>query len=170
MRLPTGVQSRLIMLCVGALPLFCAGCQSLGAFTGATSAAVTGAVTANPAGAIGTGIAVQAATDEVVKRTMRGLHQDQQDAIATAAGFAPIGAVRVWKVDHMLPVGNGYGRVRVLRDFSTPLTSCREFAFSVIEDNAPRREQWFMASACKQGGWWKWALAEPSTGRWGNLQ
>jgi len=101
---------------------------------------------------------------------MRGLHEDQQDAIAAAAGFAAIGTMRVWKVEHMLPVENGFGRVLVLRDLNTPLTTCREFAFSVIEDNAPRREQWFTASVCKRGGWWKWASAEPSVARWGNLQ
>ena len=44
------------------------------------------AFTSNPAIGIGVGIAVQAATDEAVKRVMKSLHKDQQDAIAVTAG------------------------------------------------------------------------------------
>jgi hypothetical protein len=160
------------VFCALAPLLFCSSCQSIGAFAGATTAAVSGVVTSNPAVGIGVGIAVQAATDAAIKRTMRSLHQDQQDMIAAIAGQAPIGAIRFWKVQHALPIENGYGRVIVLRDVKTPLTVCREFAFSVIEDEMFAKavhEQWFMAGACKQGRRWQWALAEPSTARWGNL-
>lgn len=158
---------------VGAFTLLCAGCQSIGAAAGATTAAISGVATTNPAVGIGIGIAVQAATDEVVKRTMRGLHQDQQEAIATLAGEAPVGAFSEWKVKHFLPIENGHGRVLVLRSFDTALTLCKEFAFSVMEDgddDEALREQWFMASVCKQDQAWKWASAEPSTVRWGSLQ
>jgi hypothetical protein len=159
--------------CVGALALLCAGCQSVGAFAGATAGIVTGAATTNPAVGIGIGIAVQAATDEAINRTMRNLHQDQQDAMAAIAGETPIGTMRQWQVKHMIPLENGHGHVLVLRNLETPLTQCREFAFSVMEDgksDQPPREQWFTASACKQAQGWKWASAEPSTQRWGSLQ
>ena len=32
------------------------------------------------------------------------------------------------------------------------------------------RHRWFVASACRQAGGWKWAAAEPATERWGSLQ
>jgi hypothetical protein len=88
-------------------------------------------VTTNPAIGIGVGIAVQAATDEAVKRLMKRLHSDQQIAIATTAGDLAIGDTRPWSVQHTLPVENGHGDVRVLREFTSALATCREFAFSV---------------------------------------
>jgi surface antigen len=158
---------RVAVAACGALALLCAGCQSIGAFAGATAGVVSSAATANPAVGIGIGIAVQAATDEAISRTMRGLHQDQQDAMAAIAGETPIGTMREWRVKHLLPLENGQGRVLVLRNLDTPLTQCREFAFSVMADGA---EQWFIASACRQAQGWKWASAEPGTARWGSLQ
>jgi hypothetical protein len=152
------------------------GCQSIGAASGAVAAVATGAATANPGIGIGVGIAVQAAADEAVKRTMRGLHQDQQDAIAALAGAMPVGDTRPWRVKHdvygiPLPVESGHGQIRVLRAFATPLAICKEFVFSVAGgDAAGAHEDWFTASACQQAQGWKWASAEPAVARWGNLQ
>ena len=120
------------------------------------------------------GIAVQAATDEAVARLMKRLHSDQQIAIATTAGDLPIGDTKPWRVKHSLPVENGHGDVRVLREFSSALATCREFAFSVVDGDKPDAHQdWFLAQACKgndNSGGWKWASAEPAVARWGNLQ
>ncbi|CAN0622618.1 conserved exported protein of unknown function [Burkholderia multivorans] len=143
------------------------GCGSVGAASGALAGAATGLVTANPAVGIGVGIAVQSATDEAVKRTMRQLHQNQQDAIAHAAGGLAVGEVRTWKVSNAIPLENGEGDVRVMRAYSTPLALCKEIAFSV-KDGA--RADWYFASVCQQGPRWKWASAEPAVDRWGNLQ
>ncbi|WP_087045068.1 hypothetical protein [Caballeronia ptereochthonis] len=147
------------------------GCASIGAATGAVAGVATGAVTTNPAIGFGVGIAVQAATDEAVKRTMKSLHQDQQIMIAVTAGTMTVGETRPWKVKHTLPVENGHGEVRVLREFSNALANCKEFAFSVVDGDDPKAHaDWFVATACQQSSGWKWASAEPAVERWGSLQ
>ena len=147
------------------------GCASIGAVAGAAAGVATGVVTTNPAIGIGVGIAVQAGTDEVVAHVMKNLHADQQNAIVLVASTEPVGDVQPWNVKHTLPVENGHGEVRTLREFDSALATCREFAFSVIDgDKADAKEAWFIASACKQQDGWKWASAEPAVPRWGNLQ
>ncbi|MDR5819629.1 hypothetical protein [Caballeronia sp. LZ043] len=147
------------------------GCASIGAATGAAAGIATGAFTTNPAIGFGVGVAVQSATDELVKRTMKSLHQDQQVMIAVTAGTASVGETRPWKVKHTLPVENGHGEVRVLREFGSALATCKEFAFSVVDgDDAKAPAEWFVATACQQSSGWKWASAEPAVERWGNLQ
>jgi hypothetical protein len=160
-----------VLLGAAASAALTAGCGSIGAAAGAVAGVATGVVSSNPAIGIGVGIAVQAATDEAVNRTMKSLHGDQQDAIAIAAGASTIGASQPWSVKHTLPVENGHGQVRVLREFSSALATCKEFAFSVADGDKPDAHQdWFIASACKQDNSWKWASAEPAVARWGNLQ
>jgi hypothetical protein len=147
------------------------GCQSIGAASGAVAGVATGVVTTNPAVGVGVGIAVQAATDEAVNRTMRGLHADQQDAIASLVGATPVGSTQTWRVQHWLPVENGHGQIRVTRAFSSALTLCKEFAFSVADGNGPgAHEDWYTATACQAPRGWTWASAEPAVARWGNLQ
>ncbi|SAK50022.1 lipoprotein [Caballeronia hypogeia] len=147
------------------------GCASLGAATGAVAGIATGAFTTNPAVGFGVAVAVQAATDEVVKHTMKSLHQDQQVMIAVTAGMSQVGETRPWQVKHTLPVENGHGEVRVLREFSSALATCKEFAFSVVDgDDAKAPAEWYIATACQQTEGWKWASAEPAVERWGNLQ
>jgi len=159
---------------VAASCVLVSGCSSIGAAAGAVAGVSTGAVTSNPAIGFGVGIAVQAATDEAVNRLMKRLHSDQQIAIATTAGDLPIGETKPWSVKHTLPVENGHGDVRVLREFSSALATCREFAFSVADGDKPDAHgDWFLAQACKgndESGGWKWASAEPAVERWGNLQ
>lgn len=159
---------------VAASCVFLSGCGSIGAAAGAAAGVSTGVVTSNPAIGFGVGIAVQAATDEAVARLMKRLHSDQQIAIATTAGDLAIGDTKPWSVKHTLPVENGHGDVRVLREFSSALATCREFAFSVADGDKPDAHQdWFLAQACKgndNSSGWKWASAEPAVARWGNLQ
>jgi hypothetical protein len=147
------------------------GCSSIGAAAGAAAGVSTGIISSNPAIGIGVGIAVQAATDEAVKRVMKSLHGDQQMAIATTAGAIPVGETKSWRVKHTLPVENGHGDVRVLSQTDNALTTCREFAFSVVDGDKPDAHvDWFLASVCKDPGGWQWAAAEPAVERWGNLQ
>jgi len=135
------------------------------------AAVSTGVVTSNPGIGIGVGIAVQAATDEAVKRVMKSLHGDQQTAIAAMAGELPVGETKPWRVKHALLVENGHGEVRVLREFDSALATCREFAFSVVDGEKPGAPaDWFVASICKDQDGWKWASAEPAVERWGTLQ
>lgn len=160
-----------LVLSAAASAAMTAGCGSIGAAAGAVAGVTTGIVSSNPAVGIGVGIAVQAATDEVVNREMKSLHGDQQDAIAVAAGVSTVGQSQPWRVKHPLPIENGHGEVRVLREFSSALATCKEFAFSVVDGDEPDAHQdWFVASACKQSNGWKWASAEPAVSRWGNLQ
>src|ERR1700722_7961508 len=150
---------------VAASCVLLSGCSSIGAAAGAVAGVSTGAVTSNPAIGFGVGIAVQAATDEAVNRLMKRLHSDQQIAIATIAGDIPIGDTKPWRVKRTLPVENGHGDVRVLREFSSALATCREFAFSVADGDKPDAHQdWFLAQACKGNdiSCWKWASAEPA--------
>jgi len=147
------------------------GCASVGAASGAVAGVMSGTVTANPAVGIGVGIAVQAATDEVINGYLRGLHQDQQDAIAQLAGELPMDWSMPWRVKHTLPLENGHGEVRVTRIFNTALAQCKEFAFSVVDGDAPgAKTSWFVASVCQQDQRWKWASVEPAVERWGSLQ
>jgi|GEM_PF-174814 len=158
------------VLCVAA-SLLSSGCGSIGAASGAAAGVASGIVTSNPAVALGVGVAVQAATDEVVARYMRNMHQDQQDLIAALAGAMPVGETRPWSVKHTLPIENGHGEVRVTRAFSSALALCKEFVFSVQDGDGPNApEMWFTASACHQDKGWKWASAEPAVARWGTLQ
>jgi hypothetical protein len=154
--------------------VFMSGCGSIGAAAGAAAGVATGVVTSNPAVGFGVGIAVQAATDEAIQRLMKRLHTDQQIVIATTAGDLPFGDTKPWRVKHTLPVENGHGDVRVLREFTSALATCREFAFSVADGDKPdAHEDWFLAQACKgndDSSGWKWASAEPAVARWGNLQ
>jgi hypothetical protein len=147
------------------------GCASLSAASGAVAGLTTGAVTANPAVGIGVGIVVQAAADEVIKRYMRGLRQDQQDQIAQLVGGLSVDESAPWQVTHTLPLDNGQGQVRVTRVFDTALTHCKEFVFSLANGSAPDAPAaWFVANACQQNQGWKWAAAEPAVERWGSLQ
>jgi hypothetical protein len=163
-----------LMLAVASAVAGCvlvSGCSSIGAASGAAAGVATGVVTSNPAIGIGVGIAVQAATDEAVKRVMKSLHEDQQMAIAVTAGVSNVGETRPWRVKHTLPVENGHGDVRVLREFSSALADCKEFAFSVVDgDETGAHQDWFIATTCKQPAGWRWASAEPAVERWGTLQ
>ena len=168
---PLGVRLALAsVLCVGASVLT-SGCSSVGAASGAAAGVASGLVTANPAVGIGVGIVVQSATDEAVKRYMRTMHGDQQNAIAALAGGMPVGAAKPWSVKHTLPIENGHGEVRVTRAFTSALAICKDFVFSVADSDKPdAHEDWYTASACLQDKGWKWASAEPAVARWGNLQ
>ena len=158
------------LVCAGAGAAM-SGCASIGAASGAAAGVATGAFTANPAIGIGVGIAVQAATDEAVKRYMKTMHREQQDAIATLVGQMSAGETKPWRVHHRIPIENGHGEVRVIRAFDTALANCKEFAFSVVDgDKSDAKVDWFTATACEEGSAWKWASAEPAVARWGTLQ
>jgi hypothetical protein len=170
----TSMNGRRYLTLAAGVAAYCSlmsGCASIGDVAGAAAGVSTGVVTGNPAIAVGVGIAVQAAIDEGVKRVMKSFHDDQQMTIAAMAGDLPVGETKSWRVKHVLPIENGHGEVRVLREFNSALATCREFAFSVIDGEKPSAPaDWFLASICKDQNGWKWASAEPAVGRWGALQ
>lgn len=147
-------------------PLALTGCNSIGAGVGAVAGIATGAGTANPIVGAAVSIGTQASVDALVKYLSRRRQQGEQDAIVTAAGSLPPGGTAAWRIDHTIPIGNAHGTMLVVRDIPNPLAACKEVVFTV-EDDAHAR---YVTSACQQAGGWKWAQAEPATGRWGSLQ
>ncbi len=154
------------LLAVVALPLL-GGCAAVSDVAGFAAGSGAGAATANPAIGFVVGIGVRAGADELRRYVVRRRQQGEQDAIAEAAGDAPVGEMRAWQIRHTIPVGNAKGELAVVREYATPLATCREVVFSVEDDGHPSV---FTTSLCRQAARWKWAMAEPAVGRWGFLQ
>ena len=148
-----------------ALPLL-AGCAVVSDIAGLAAGGGAGAATANPAIGFAVGVGVRAGVDELGKYITRRRHGGEQDAIADAAGTAPLGVTRPWEIRHTLPLGNTRGDLVAVRDISTPLATCREVLFT-LSDGGPAP---FATSICQHGDHWRWATAEPAVGRWGFLQ
>ena len=148
-----------------------AGCSSVGGIVGAVTGTAAAVGSGNPAVGVLVGVGTRAVADEGIRRVSRRWHRTQQDALAEVVGGMEVGEVRPWEVRHDLPIGDKRGEVRVLRAVETPLAECREVLFSVISGEGPdAARRWFVTSACRQDERWKWAAAEPATGRWGSLQ
>jgi hypothetical protein len=155
------------------------GCNALysegtTAGAGIGGAAVAGQVTSNAAVATGIGLGAVAAARAGVQYTQRVAHSYAQDQIAQAAGPLDVGAVAPWSVSHEIPIEAGErGRVTVSRTISTGALDCKEIVFSVdtaATKDKPAQSAFYVASICRDGKTWKWASAEPATGRWGALQ
>lgn len=149
-----------------------AGCSSIGGFAGAVAGIATGTFSSNPAVGVAVGISVKAATDTEMNRVFRDLQADEQDRIAGIAGAMNIGDHQPWHVHHRFSYGDEAGEIEVVGIIDNALANCKEVMFSVIggKPDAPTRD-WFVTQTCQQSdGRWRWAAAEPATGRWGNLQ
>ena len=53
-----------------------------------------------------------------------------------------------------------------MREFTTPLTTCREIVFTVEDDT----KEVYVTTLCRNQDHWAWAEAEPAVERWGYLQ
>lgn len=148
------------------LPLL-GGCAAVPDVAGLAAGGGAGAATGNPAVGFAVGLGVRVSVDELRKYVVRRRQTGEQDAIADAAGDAPVGEQRAWQIRHTIPVGNARGELAVVREYTTPLATCREVVFTVEEDGRPSL---FTTSLCRQATRWKWAAAEPAVGRWGFLQ
>jgi hypothetical protein len=155
------------------------GCNSLyyeGATAGAGigGAAIASKVTSNAAVATGIGLGAVAGAQAGVKYTQRVAHTFAQDQIAQAAGPLDVGGVASWSVSHTIPIEEDErGRVTVSRTISSGELDCKEIVFSVdtaATKDKPAQSAFYVASICLDGNKWKWASAEPATGRWGALQ
>jgi len=151
------------VLLLAALP----GCRAVSDVAGVVAAGVSGSATANPAVGIAVGIGVRASVDELRKYVVRRRQEGEQDAIADAAGSAGIGQRRAWEIRHTIPIGNERGELEPVREWATPLTTCREIVFSVVDDG---ERELFTTTLCREARGWKWAAAEPAVERWGFLQ
>jgi len=154
-----------------------AGCQSLvlegsSAGAGIAGAAVAQKVTDNAAITTGIGVGVQAATRSAVQYVQREMHGYTQEVIATTAGKLKEGEVATWKSVHSIPMEpDEQGRVTVSRTISQGMLECKEIVYSVdTEENSVPRNEFYVASICKDNKRWAWATAEPAVSRWGALQ
>jgi hypothetical protein len=161
-----------LLLAVAAASL--AGCSAIGGLAGAVAGISSGTFTSNPAIGVAVSISVKAATDAGVKNLLRSLQQDEQDEIAALAGAMEPGEIRPWQVRHKIPYANNQGSMQVTRVIVTPLASCKEIMFTVVDRKAQPvaddiARSWFAANVCRQENRWKWAVAEPAVERWGSL-
>ncbi len=145
---------------------------SAGPASGAAAGIGIGAVTANPLIGYAVGIGTQAAVTALQKYLSRKLHQGQQDNIAAAVATMQPGQEAAWKISYDIPIGDAHGDVTVTRVITSPLTTCKEVAFTIITSKNPAAPRpVYLTTACEQSdGTWKWAEAEPAVERWGFLQ
>jgi len=159
-------------LCVLLALSACAGGNtaenSAGPIGGAAVGLGVAGITADPFIAYAAGVGAQAAITALQKYLSRKLHQGEQDNIAaTVAGLAP-GQEAPWHIRYDIPIDGEHGDVTVLQVINSPLTVCKQVAFSVVAGNA---RAVYITSACRESdGTWKWAEAEPAAARWGFLQ
>lgn len=147
--------------------LLLGGCTSTAQIAAVVTGGIAGATTGSPAVGFLVGVATDAGANYLVRYVGRARQGAEQDAIAEVAGGLPVGTAGDWKIEHTIPIGNEHGRLHVVRAIDSPLTTCKEIAFSV-EDG--KDTSWFTTDVCKQENSWKWAAAEPAVARWGFLQ
>ena len=147
--------------------LLLAGCGSIGSGVGAAVGLATGTGSANPVVGAVVALGTKAAVDTLVLYVSRKRQQGEQDAIVDAVGALPVGGTATWQIRHTIPIGNAAGEVQVTRLIQTPIATCKEIVFTVVDGDD--REQ-YATTACQQAERWKWAQAEPATERWGFLQ
>lgn len=147
------------------------GCSAIGDIAGLATGGVAGGVTANPAIGFAVGVGTSAAVDEGLAWANRVRQRAEQDEIASVAGALEPGEVRPWRIRHDIPLDNERGDLRVVRVIATPLATCKEVLFTVVDGDGPRAGRArFTTTVCRDGARWKWASAEPAVDRWGYLQ
>ena len=150
------------------LPAALAGCQVAADVAAVGVGAGAGAATGNPGVAFAVGLGARTGFRELGNYIDRRRHAGEQDAIATAAGTAPVGGAVPWEIRHTIPFGNHNGELVVAREYATALATCREIVFTVAGDDD---HDVFTTSLCRAGdGRWRWAEAEPAVSRWHTIQ
>jgi hypothetical protein len=144
------------------------GCSSVPLIAGVISGGAAGGATANPVVGFAVGVTVDAASDAAVKWYGRSTQNAEQTAIARVAGTLDVGVRAPWHISHTLPFGDEQGDLQVVRRIDSPLGTCREIVFSVVDGKAP--PHWYDANICQDSAGWRWASAEPAVARWGYLQ
>lgn len=147
-----------------------AGCSSVGSISGAVAGVASAGASSNPAVGIAVGIGVRAVVDESVNTLVRRWSDEEQRSIALQVGLMTVGERRPWQVRHPVPWHNEQGQVEVVREFQTPLATCKEALFTVSGDDAASTSPWFITTMCLGSRGWQWAASEPAVARWGALQ
>jgi hypothetical protein len=150
------------------LLLLLSGCSSIPLIAGVIGGGAAGGASANPAVGFAVGVGVDAAASVAVRWYGRSRQRAEQDAIAAAAGPLAPGERAPWHINHFVPLGDEHGELQVVREIPSPLSECREIAFSVIESKPP--PHWYITTICREQTTWRWAAAEPAVERWGYLQ
>jgi hypothetical protein len=159
--------SPLALLAAGLL----GGCKSVPVLVGIAAGAAAGGSSSNPAIGFAAGVAVSAAGSYVVDWVGRTRQHAEQQAIADAAATIAVGREALWRIRHVIPIGNEHGCVWVVREFDTPLATCKELVFSVVEGHEPTsKRSWYDTTICRDPLRWEWAAGEPAVPRWGFLQ
>lgn len=163
-------------LAAGLLLLSLAGCDTAQNAAGPIGGTAVGlgvaGVTANPFVAYAAGVGAEAAIQSLQKYLGRRLHAGEQDNIATTVAKLAPGQSGPWRIHYALGIDSEHGDVTVLKTIATPLTTCKDVAFTVIAGDKPNAGRGlFITSICRESdGTWRWAEAEPATARWGFLQ
>lgn len=156
---------------LGPLLFVLGGCSSIGSITGAITGAAAGGGSVNPAVGYAVGIGSKAATDALIKYLTRRRHEGEQDELARVAGDLSPGATIMWAIHHKIPLfDDSHGRMTVVREIPNALAPCKELVFDVLAGPAGRLQGRYTTAVCRQANGWRWAQAEPATGRWGFLQ
>lgn len=155
------------------------GCSSLFEQTSSTVAAIAGSAAADKlthsaAVATGIGLGIEALAASGVRAIEQKVHAEEQAAIAQAAGRLAPGEVGDWDVHHRFALEpDGAGQVSVTRELRILGRTCKEIVFTVTAGSETPPGA-FLAEICTLDASlptsWTWALAEPSTKRWGILQ
>ena len=167
------IDRRLILLALLSL----SGCGSIltegtATLSGVAGAAAGAAISHSATVAAAVGLGVDSAARESLRFVERRVHRFEQERIAEAAGPLPVNAVGTWSVSHDIPIENDeQGQIVVSREFGGLGFRCKEIVFSV--DTTTKQgldRQFYTATICSDGKAWRWATAEPTTRRWGDLQ
>lgn len=154
-----------------------AGCGSVltegtATLSGVAGAATGAAISSNATVAAAVGLGVDSVAREGLRYLERRVHRFEQERIAEAAGPLAVDQVGTWSVSHDIPIeSDEKGEVVVSREFGGLSFRCKEIVFSV--DTETKKEidrQFYTATICSNGKAWRWATAEPTTRRWGDLQ
>lgn len=144
--------------------------------SGVAGAATGAAISSNATVAAAAGLGIDSLAREGLRFVERRVHRFEQDRIAEAAGLLPVNTVGAWSVNHDIPIENDeQGQVVVSREFGGLGFRCKEIVFSVDTPTKKGAEpgldrQFYAATICSDGKVWRWATAEPTTRRWGDLQ
>jgi hypothetical protein len=174
------------------LPLALGACSSVEGISSDVGAlgvgTAVGAATGNPIVGLAAGLGTRIAIDESVELGERRYYGAIQQAIAEAGSTAPIGEARAWRYDGLIgDLGSVAGVVEPVRAFGSEMR-CREVIFSVERYAEPPNDavaqlradlglmdeldepRFFVGTICRSDDTWSWAVAAPSTDRWGVLQ
>ena len=173
-----------MMLLAALLPLI--GCASVRGplltegtadAAGIAGAGIAGSITRDATVGAAIGLGVQSLAQSGLRGIERRVHRVEQDRIASVAGALSEGSAASWSVTHDVPIEDDeHGSVAVTRVLAARPAAgtgftCKEIVFSVDHSSkAGLRQAFYTASVCLDGATWKWATAEPATGRWGSLQ